>query len=236
MAERPGAMQPAHPSSPHPSSPHPSRSADLARGQAPRPELYRPSHELPAVQPELAHARATLEAFVAPNESQRRERERFLRFLDEHPRDAHERGCLAGHLTASALLLDARAERVLLMQHKKLGRWLQFGGHCDGDANLCGVALRETLEESGIRPAAITSAPVDIDIHEIPVHGDTPAHLHYDVRFLAWAAPGARASANEESLGLTWFERAEAARLELDDSLRRLLLLGFASAPPSERA
>jgi len=191
-----------------------------------------PGATLPPALPEVAHARATLAAFAPPDAPQEREREGFLAFIDEYPADAHLRSCRVGHLTAAVLLMSADGERVLMMHHKKLDRWLQFGGHCDGDANLRGVALRETVEESGIRPAFITREPVDIDIHEIPEYRGVPAHLHYDVRFLAWAPEGAKEIANEESLALRWHSRSEVDSIGVDPSLQRLLLLGFAAHAP----
>jgi len=154
----------------------------------------------------------------------------MLAFIAAHPSDAHLRTCLAGHLTASALVIDARGERALLTFHKKLGRWLQLGGHCDGDANLAGAALREAREESGIEDLAIDPDPIDVDIHVIPARPGEPEHLHLDTRFRVFAAPGAREVISEESLDLAWFTRAEVERLATDDSVRRLFRLAFSSA------
>ena len=92
---------------------------------------------------ELTFARALLSDYEPRDASQSAFRERMLAFIDEHPKDAHERTCLVGHLTASCLLLDHAGERALLTHHAKLDRWLQLGGHLDGDANLPGCAWRE---------------------------------------------------------------------------------------------
>ncbi len=181
--------------------------------------------------PDLDEARRVLRAY-APSAShpggaseQAGIRDRILAFLDEHPSDAHRRSCLEGHLTASALLWDASAERVLLTLHAKLDRWLQFGGHCDGNANLFACAWRETEEESGITPAWMSDSPVDVDIHTIPGRPGEPEHLHLDVRFLARAPEGAIEVCSEESQRLGWFLPTEARKLELDASVRRLLEL-----------
>jgi len=168
-----------------------------------------------------------LAAYEAPDAAQRAVRARMLEFIDAHPRDAHLRSSLEGHLTASALVLDAERERVLLTFHRKLGRWLQLGGHCDGDANLLGVAWREVVEESGVVPRAISAAPVDLDVHEIPARPGEPAHLHLDTRYLVALPPGARVAASEESLELAWFAPDEARGLDLDRSLQRLLDVVF---------
>ena len=147
----------------------------------------------------------------------------MLAFLDEHPHDAHLRSCLPGHLTASAIVVDAKGERVLLTHHKKLGRWLQLGGHCDGDADLAAVALREATEESGIEGLEIDPVPIDLDIHTIPARKGEPEHLHLDTRFLVRAPVGAQARASDESDELRWFEPAEALAIDTDESVRRLI-------------
>jgi len=167
-----------------------------------------------------------LEAYAPSDPAQRAERDKVLAFCAEHA-DALHRSCLSGHLTASALLVDHAGQRALLTLHRKLGKWLQLGGHCDGDANLAAVALREAAEESGIADLAIDPIPVDLDVHTIPARKGEPKHLHLDTRFLVHAAPGARERASEESLELRWFTRAEAADLETDDSVRRLFRIAW---------
>jgi 8-oxo-dGTP pyrophosphatase MutT (NUDIX family) len=135
---------------------------------------------------------------------------------------------LEGHLTASALVVDAAGERALLTHHKKLGRWLQLGGHCDGDANLAAVALRECEEESGIAGLRVLPEPIDLDIHPIPARPGEPVHLHYDTRFVVVAPPGAREVVGDESHALRWFETRELASIATDESVRRLFELVFA--------
>ncbi len=172
---------------------------------------------------DLRVAREILVRFVPTLAVQAEARERILAWIDAHPRDAHLRSCLEGHLTASCLLLDSSATRVLLHHHAKLGRWLQFGGHCDGDANLLGVAWRETVEESGIVPEWISAEPVDLDIHVIPARPGEPQHRHFDVRYLARAPSGARERCSQESNALSWLEPAAARSLAAGDSLSRLI-------------
>ena len=103
-------------------------------------------------------ARAALASWRAPDEGQESVRLQYLAFLADHP-DAMSRDCRIGHLTASALVVNADRDRVLLTLHPKVGRWLQLGGHCEaGDRTLRDAAGREAREESGIAASA-TSPP-----------------------------------------------------------------------------
>ena len=181
----------------------------------------------------LAPTREVLSRFEPRDDQQADLLERMLAFIDRNPQDAHRRELAEGHLTAAAFLLDAERERALLTHHRKLGRWLQLGGHCDGDPDLVRVALKEGLEESGIEGLAIDPVPFDLDIHAIPARPAKagrpaePEHLHYDVRFLVTAPPGAVEVISDESLELGWFGPHELDRLDLDESVRRLFALVF---------
>jgi 8-oxo-dGTP pyrophosphatase MutT (NUDIX family) len=181
----------------------------------------RRSLDHPSLRPQadVAYARN----LIAGHDLQARMRGRMLDFLDRHPRDGHLRSCLEGHLTASALLVDSSFTQVLLLHHRKLGRWLQPGGHCDGDANLPAVALRECVEETGIAGLEIDPLIVDLDIHRIPARPGEPEHDHLDTRFVVVAPPGAEPQHNHEALGMAFFPLEEALRRAGDDSLRRLI-------------
>lgn len=154
---------------------------------------------------------------------------RTLRFVAEHP-DALLRTCQPGHLTGSALVVDHACERTLLLYHRKLQRWLQPGGHADGDGNLVAVALREATEETGIDEGLeIFATPVDVDVHRVAPPGEPP-HLHFDLRFVVRAPAGAFARGNHESTGLRWCEPAELPSVGADASTIRLAKRGFAVA------
>ncbi|WP_336318937.1 NUDIX hydrolase [Streptomyces lavendofoliae] len=145
-------------------------------------------------------------------------RQVYLDHLAAHP-DGMWKACGAGHVTASALVVDPARGRVLLTLHKKLGMWLQMGGHCEpGDGTVAGAALREATEESGITGLTLLpGGPVRLDRHPIPA----PCHWHLDVQYLAVAPPGAVAAISEESLDLRWFGYEEVAAVA-DASVVRL--------------
>ncbi len=155
-----------------------------------------------------------------------------IRALVEARPDCFERTCVPGHVTGSAWVFSADRRRFLLTHHRKLGRWLQLGGHADGDADVAAVALREAQEESGLGPFAFLVppgpgpiAPIDLDVHAIPARPGEPAHEHHDVRF-ALVALGGEATPSSESHALRWFEMgamdSELAALGADESLVRL--------------
>ena len=161
--------------------------------------------------------------------------------------DCFERACLPAHLTASVWIVSQDRERFLLTRHRKLGRWLQLGGHADGDPDLRRVALREAREESGmaafswlLRGGEVRA--VDLDIHPIPARPPEPAHEHHDVRFVLVAHPDQVLRRSAESLDLRWFERSELEQRVEDASLLRLGRKAYAwfdaasNRPPELRA
>ncbi len=145
---------------------------------------------------------AQLESYARRYSAEAETVARFLDFVRGHER-CFERDCLPGHVTGSAWLLDPSRQRVLLTRHRKLNRWLQPGGHCDGDPDTLAVAIREAEEESGLAVNRLTSTPLDIDIHRIPARGPEPAHLHFDVRY-ALAAQTEAFTVSDESDALAW--------------------------------
>ena len=145
---------------------------------------------------------------------------RFEAFIDSHP-DCFERSCGVGHITGSAWIVNRTGERVLLTHHRKLGRWLQPGGHSDGDPDTLEVALREAREESGLEVRTLDEAIFDLDVHLIPARRDEPAHYHYDVRFLVQAMED-RFRVSEESRALAWVPADRVAVFTKDESVLRM--------------
>lgn len=108
----------------------------------------------------------------------------FISFVEKSP-DCFHRSNLEGHITASALLFSPDKKSVLLTHHKKIGQWLQLGGHADGMIDPFEVALKEAKEESGINEIYAESKTIfDFDIHFIEKHKNDPAHYHYDLRYI----------------------------------------------------
>ena len=134
---------------------------------------------------------------------------RFQAFVQAHER-CFENDLWAGHITGSAWVVDPAGERTLLTHHKKLGRWLQLGGHSDGDHDTWRVAQREAEEESGLVVTLHDEAIFDLDVHAIPARKDDPEHWHFDVRF-AFRALDTRYSVSEESNDLAWVPVGEVA-------------------------
>lgn len=126
------------------------------------------------------------------------------------------------HFTASALVLDASALHTCLVLHRKLGLWLQPGGHVEpGDESIALAALREVREETGLEARLARETPIQLDIHRIPERAEMPGHLHLDVRFLA-LADGDELTLSDESTDVRWWTLDDAARAG-DESLARLI-------------
>lgn len=137
--------------------------------------------------------------------------------------DPFVRERVSGHFTASAWLVSGDARRILMTHHRKLGRWLQLGGHADGERNLVAAALKEAQEESGLRGLRIEVAIFDLDRHWIPRHGDVPAHWHYDQRYVVHAVEDEDFVVSDESHDLAWRDIQELAQDDTaEPSVRRM--------------
>lgn len=174
-----------------------------------------------------AELRAQLAAYAQRQPAHAALADEFSTLLDD-PENPFLRERLAGHFTGSAWLVSADGERVLLTHHRKLDRWLQLGGHADGDRNLARVALKEAEEESGLSGLVLEDGALfDIDKHWIPERRDVPGHWHYDARYVVRAVGSEQYAISEESLALAWREIREVANAAIetpdgDDSLPRM--------------
>lgn len=179
--------------------------------------------------PHLATARASIEAALPGDAHHEAARTQMLTFIDAHP-DALHRSCVTGHLTGSALVVDPATRHVLLLFHAKVQRWLQPGGHADGDANLAHVSAREAEEETGIAALSVVTPAIDLDVHLFHrADGSEPDHLHLDVRHLVLAPAGSVATRNHESEGLVWVAVGDLAEYDVDPGTVRMARSGLAA-------
>ncbi len=147
----------------------------------------------------------------------------FVGFVRENP-DCFERTLAIGHITGSAWIVSADGSETLLTHHRKLNRWLQLGGHADGDPDVPAVAMREAREESGLVDfAPVTGEIFDLDIHPIPARRDEPEHLHYDVRYVLRATGPTDFTVSEESHDLRWVPIGGVAALTAEESMLRMV-------------
>lgn len=146
---------------------------------------------------------------------------RVREFVGRTPRCA-SRSTLEGHVTASAWVLCPAGRSALLTHHRKLGRWLQPGGHLEErDRTIHEAALREAREESGIHDIVLLSdALFDVDVHRIPARKEEPEHWHYDLRFLLQARRRDFA-VGEESIDLAWVDLGSI--VDADESIMRMV-------------
>ena len=142
----------------------------------------------------------------------------------EAERECLRRECGPGHLTGSAWMVSPDRTRTLLTHHRKLDKWLQLGGHADGDPDLLAVALREAREESGLASVrAVSGAVFDVDRHWIPPRKTEPGHYHYDLRFLIEADPTEPLMISNESKDLAWVKVAGVTALNPEESMARMV-------------
>ncbi len=177
------------------------------------------------------HRRPLLEqlaAYSAFNDDDALARERIVDFVRAHD-DCFERSLARGHVTGSAWILDEGFTHALLTHHRKLDRWLQLGGHADGDPDTVSVALREAVEESGLSRFTLSMSGIfDVDVHTIPMRGSEPEHLHYDVRYLLEADRGRPLCVSSESKDLAWVALERIVELDADASVLRMVEKTFA--------
>lgn len=189
-----------------------------------------PQSQREALDQARAGALALLAAHIPADDKEARDLHRIQSLIVAHP-NIFSSSCGVGHITASAAIVELASRRTLLHYHKRLGRWLQVGGHLDGEADIAQAARREAREETGLPdlrfyPVADLPVPIDIDVHCIPQSGDKAEHLHLDFRYiLVTSQPDALAPAPGESTRLRWLGFTDALALDeqVDASLHRLL-------------
>ncbi len=147
--------------------------------------------------------------------------DRLIDFVRREPA-CFERSTVEGHITGSAWVVDPEGRRTLLTHHRKLNRWLQLGGHADGDHDVLRVSLTEAREESGIEAFTVLSQDIfDVDIHPIPARGMDPEHLHFDIRY-ALQAHTTDHIVTEESHDVAWVEVTAIHEYTTEPSMLRM--------------
>lgn len=149
-------------------------------------------------------------------------------FVRQYP-DCFERSQLRGHITGSAWVVSPNRRSTLLIHHRILDRWLQPGGHADGDPDVAAVALREAREETGLTSLRFVGVPgelppiFDVDVHPIPARGDVPEHLHYDIRFLIEADPNEAFGFSDEIKNIRWLTIETVKSMTKSESISRMV-------------
>src|SRR5215470_6105707 len=153
-------------------------SAAHALHRIPQPSNSNPRalcHRVSAVNDPRAPLLAKLARYLERHPDERIGVDHVIQFVRANP-DCFERSCVPGHVTGSAWILSADRRAFLLAHHAKLDRWLQCGGHSDGDPDTAAVALREAREESGLEKLEFAQREIfDVDVHVFPARGSEPA-------------------------------------------------------------
>lgn len=163
-----------------------------------------------------------LREYLPSDAAEQEYKEIILNFLLHYP-DAFERSLEVGHITASAWLINKDNTKALLTYHKKLNKWLQLGGHCDGNIDALAIAIKEAQEESGIMAIdPVQNTIFDIDVHLIPENKKEKAHYHYDIRFLLQVMNDEKVMVSNESHDLAWIDKKRDALPTSERSVTRM--------------
>lgn len=145
----------------------------------------------------------------------------FITFVRENE-NCFERELLIGHITGSAWVVNTAGTHALFTHHRKLEKWLQLGGHADGDPDVLAVAIREVKEESGLDATPLSTVIFDLDAHPIPARKDVPAHIHYDIRYLLQTTGNEAYTVSDESFDLKWIPLEEIIQFTQGEDTHRM--------------
>ncbi|MES2796930.1 MAG: NUDIX hydrolase [Bacteroidota bacterium] len=147
---------------------------------------------------------------------------RTIDFVVSEP-DCFKRELIKGHITGSAMIVNQALTKTVLVLHAKINKWLQPGGHADGETDILMVAMKEAKEETGLNNLQIVSEILDIDVHTISARKLVPAHLHYDIRFLIIADENEPFQISDESTDIQWISLDEVPQYNSENSLLRMV-------------
>ena len=162
--------------------------------------------------------------FGCSDDDERAQTQLCLDFLRDDP-TCFERSNLQRHFTGSSLVTDAETHKYMLMTlHRKAGRWLHLGGHCDGLPAPFVTAWTEAHEESGLRSVLPVETRIfDIDIHDVAPYLDVPGHNHYDIRYWFTASKNEPLQISDVSMQLEWVPIREVLSRTSDPSVGKLI-------------
>ena len=164
-----------------------------------------------------------LRSHIAADAHEESMRQQIIKFVEDHP-DCFERSLKIGHITGSAFIINTEQTHTLLTHHRQLEKWLQLGGHSDGDHDTLNVALREAEEESGLKGIVAVSENIfDVDVHPIPSRKNEPEHFHYDIRFLFQADETQPLTLSYESKDLAWIPLDRITEYTTEESVLRMV-------------
>lgn len=165
---------------------------------------------------------SALEAYRPSDETERGHVQETLELL-KRGESCFYRHDFPGHIVGGGWLVSCDGTKVLLTRHKYLNRWLQFGGHADGETDILAVALQETLEESGVKDFSPALEGVfDVDVHPIPANPkkDEPAHMHYELRYLLRANDD---TVIDPECEVKWLGIDEVLKMDVEPAMQRMV-------------
>ncbi len=164
---------------------------------------------------------AELEKYREAHRAERTTVAQFIAFVRENE-NCFDRELTIGHITGSAWVVNARGTHALFTHHRKLEKWLQLGGHADGDPDVLAVAIREVMEESGLVATPLSAKIFDLDAHVIPARKDVPEHIHYDIRYLLQTSGDEAYTVSHESFDLRWIPLEEIIQFTEGEDTHRM--------------
>ena len=169
------------------------------------------------------HLLTELESYKTGFTHEAKMKDEMISFIRKN-NQCFDRKLATGHITGSAWIQNNSRDSVLLMHHRKLDKWLQLGGHADGDSNIKFVAIKEAQEESGLLNFEFRSKTIfDLDIHLIPAQSNNPEHFHYDIRYHFLTDDSVPIIKNHESIDLAWIPLNQISEYTKEESILRMV-------------